>query len=241
MNWNLPAPRANGVEEAPSSPRMRAVSPPERGQASPQAGEENQRGPDFAELTGGFGWRRLHPEIRLRFSGNRDAVEVTYPGTMDIELSWVGVIFALAAKLFGGPLPLRGAKDAGAIVSVRSDGQGGVIWERWLALAKDGPPLCIRSTKMVDAQGRLLECVDGGLGMVLRVFEQDHALVFQSQSYFLQVAGRKWTLPQWLTPGVCRVEHSHVGPGMFRFTMSVQHPMFGRTAHQTGVFSDPTR
>lgn len=194
-------------------------------------------GPDFAALVGPFGWRRLHPDVRRRFSDGHLAA-VTYPGRLAVERNLAGLAFALAAKLLGGPLPAAQASDAAAIVCVRSNGQGGVVWERWLELTKGRAPLRIASTKQTDESGRLLECVDGGLGMVLRVFEQGHGLIFESQSYFMTLFGRRVPLPHWLTPGVCRVEHHAVAEGQFRFGMSVTHPVFGRTFAQTGIFHD---
>lgn len=194
-------------------------------------------GLDFETLIGPFGWRRLHPEVRRRFSGaHGDAV--TYPGRLAVSRNWAGILFALAAKAVGGPLPLGAAEDAAAIVCVRSNGHGGVVWERWLELQKGRPPLRIASTKQTDGSGRLLECVEGGLGMVLRVFEQNHGLVFESQSYFMTVLGRRIPLPHWLTPGVCRVEHHHVAEGQFRFCMTVRHGVFGQTFSQSGIFQD---
>jgi hypothetical protein len=194
-------------------------------------------GPDFATLVGPFGWRRLHPEVRRRFSDGH-AHAVTYPGRLEVERNWAGLLFALTAKLFGGPLPVARAADAAAIVCVRNNGQGGVVWERWLELRKGSAPLRIASTKQTDDSGRLLECVEGGLGMVLRVFEQNRGLVFESQSYFVTLFGRRIPLPHAVTPGVCRVEHHHVSDGQFRFAMTVVHPLFGRTFSQTGIFHD---
>jgi hypothetical protein len=194
-------------------------------------------GPDFEALVGPFGWRRLHPEVRRRFSGAHGEA-VTYPGRLAVERNWAGLAFASCAKLLGGPLPLGTAPDAATIVCVRSNGQGGIVWERWLELRKGRAPLRIASTKQADETGRLLECVEGGLGMVLRVFEQAHGLVFESQSYFLTLSGRRWPLPGWITPGVCRVGHHHVADGRFRFSMTVTHPIFGQTFAQTGIFQD---
>ena len=42
------------------------------------------------------------------------------------------------------------------------------------------------------------------------------------------------------TPGTCRVSHRDLGDGRFRFTLSMVHPLWGRTFHQTGVFADAT-
>lgn len=194
-------------------------------------------GPDFEALVGPFGWRRLHPDVRRRFSCTHSEA-TTYPGRLAVERNWAGLAFALGAKIIGGPLPLGRAPDAATIVCVRNNGQGGVVWERWLELRKGRTPLRIASTKQTDESGRLLECVEGGLGMVLRVFEQNHGLVFESQSYFMTIFGRRIPLPHWLTPGVCRVEHHHVSEGQFRFGMTVTHWLFGRTFSQTGIFRD---
>jgi Domain of unknown function (DUF4166) len=208
-------------------PRLR-IPPP--APAAPQ-------GPDFAAMTGPFGWRRLHPDVRRRFATDH-AKAVTYPGRLDVSRNLAGLCFALAAKAMGGPLPIAQARGAAAIVCVRNNGKGGVIWERWLELKAGKAPLRIASTKQTGDDGCLLECVDGGLGMRLRVFERDHGLVFESMSYFATLAGRRIPLPHWLTPGVCRVAHHHVTEGQFRFTMTVEHPWFGRTFHQTGIFHD---
>jgi hypothetical protein len=46
-------------------------------------------------------------------------------------------------------------------------------------------------------------------------------------------------VPAWLTPGVCRVTHTDLGHGFFRFTLAMVHPLWGETFHQSGVFADP--
>ncbi|RYF52847.1 MAG: hypothetical protein EOO29_57410, partial [Comamonadaceae bacterium] len=37
----------------------------------------------------------------------------------------------------------------------------------------------------------------------------------------------------------CRVAHTDLGAGQFRFTLSMVHPLWGETFHQSGVFTDP--
>ncbi|HAH10375.1 MAG TPA: DUF4166 domain-containing protein [Alphaproteobacteria bacterium] len=195
--------------------------------------------PDFQALVGPFGWRRLHPDVRRRFSQSHQGQTTTYSGRMLVARNWAGLVFALCAKMIGGPLPVMESDDAAAMVCVRGDGAGGVVWERWLALHPDDPPLRVASTKRLGGDGQLLECVEGGLGMVLRVFEQDHGLIFESQHYFLTWRGRSYRLPHWLTPGQCRVTHHHVSPGRFRFSLTIRHGLFGLTFLQSGIFSDP--
>ena len=123
-------------------------------------------------------------------------------------------------------------------MQVYDDGTGGVVWERRLWLAPEAPVL-VRSTKRAGPAGTLLECVDGGLGMVLDVFEEAGALVFQSRAYFLTIGPWRLPLPALLTPGCCRVAHHAVGPGRFRFELDMHHPLWGTTFRQIGLFDDP--
>ncbi len=164
---------------------------------------------------------------------------ILYRGQMDLHRSAIGLVFAALAKLLGGPLPLAHADCVPTEVKVWDDHEGGVVWERNLHLRPDGQPSCIRSTKRLGPAGRLLECVDGGLGMVLAVFEDDGALVFESHNYFIDLAGLRLPVPFLLTPGRCRVIHAPVTPTRFRFTLEMVHPVWGRTFHQSGLFEDP--
>ena len=61
--------------------------------------------PDFHALVGDAGWRRLHPDIRDRFApGHADRL-LLYRGRMTVRCSPIGRIFALLARMIGGPLP----------------------------------------------------------------------------------------------------------------------------------------
>ncbi len=195
--------------------------------------------PDFPMLVGMPAWRRLHADVRRRFAPGHADVAIRYRGYMDVHRSTIGVAFAVLATLVGGPLPWRRGDCVPTDVGVWDDRRGGVVWERNLHLRPGVPPARIRSTKRLGPAGSLLECVDGGLGMMLAVFEQDGALVFESQSYFLAIAGLRIPIPSLFTPGTCRVTHAAVTPDRFRFTMEMAHPVWGRTFHQTGIFHDP--
>ena len=63
--------------------------------------------------------------------------------------------------------------------------------------------------------------------------------MFQSRRYFLAWRGLRLPLPNWASPGVCRVSHQDLGGGRFRFSLAMTHPLWGETFHQTGVFADP--
>jgi hypothetical protein len=189
---------------------------------------------DLPSMVGKEGWRRLPAAVQRRFAPGHP--EVAYTGELAMDCSPVGRLFAWASALLGGPLSaVRG--NASARVQVYGDARGGVVWERHLALA--GHEKVVRSTKLADARGRLVERTDGGLSMALDVFEEGGALVFQSRRYFLALAGWRLQIPQCLTPGTCRVEHHDLGAGRFRFVLSMVHPWWGITFRQSGVFHEP--
>ena len=192
---------------------------------------------DLAALVGDAGWQRLPAAVRRRFGAGHGAA--IYAGRMTLRCSPCGRVLAALAKAFGSPL--SAATDDAVPTSVRvfGDGRGGMVWERSFHTRDAGSPHVVRSTKELDAGGRLVERTDGGLSMGLRVFEERGALVFESHRFFLVLGGLRLPLPALLTPGTCRVVHTDLGDGLFRFDLDMVHPLWGRTFHQSGVFADP--
>lgn len=191
---------------------------------------------DIAALVGAEGWARLPQAVRRRFAAAHH--DVTYEGELALDCSPLGRWIALGTRILGGPLTgLRATLPAQ--VRVHDDGHGGVVWERRLRVAGVAVPRIVRSTKLAGPNGTLVERTDGGLAMELAVFEDGGALVFESRAYFLVLGAWRLSIPRWMTPGVCRVEHHDLGAGRFRFTLSMVHPRWGRTFHQTGIFIDP--
>ena len=197
---------------------------------------------DLAALVGAEGWSRLPAAVQRRFAAAH--ADTVYRGRMDLHCSRGGRVMALLGAVFGGPLTGRCAQQVPTTVNVRGNGRGGVVWERRFHHATEGgdaaPDRVVRSTKEMDTDGvTLRERTDGGLSMALRVFEDDGMLVFESGRYFLALGGWHLPVPALLSPGVCRVSHRDLGAGRFRFTLTMTHPLWGQTFHQTGVFADP--
>jgi hypothetical protein len=188
-------------------------------------------------LLGEQAWLRLPGRVRQRFdAGHPDTV---YQGRMmKLECSWVGRCFAVLSRIVGAPLTAMRAEAVPAVVRVSHDGKGGVIWERRFQ-AEGGEAALVRSTKEIGPDGLLFERTDGGLGMALAVFEHEGSLVFESRRYEVVFGRLRLVVPALLTPGVCRVTHTDLGAGRFRFTLTMDHPLWGRTFHQTGDFVDP--
>lgn len=182
-------------------------------------------------------WRRLPGAVRQRFA--EPAAAVDYVGTFEeVRASVWGQVVSHLCRLLGTPVVPCTGRDIQAVVHVGPRGAG-VDWNReyrW----PDGKGWLVRSTKVIDANGRLVERLPARLCMPLDVYERDAVLHFVSRGYYFDLGGDlgRWRLPlpKWLSPGVTHVQHIDEAHGWFRFTMHVVHPWFGELFYQTGRF-----
>jgi Domain of unknown function (DUF4166) len=197
----------------------------------------------FRALMSEAEWASLPPAIRRRFSKRLAGGQtIVYAGEiLESWMSRLGWWLAQAARLIGGPLPLtRSAHSActhvPSVVTV-TGGMGGQIWTRLYARRK-GFPQVIHSSKRFAGPTGLEEYVGRGVGMALTVYARDGALVFRSKDYFIQLLGRRFFLPTWLTPGTLYVTHTQLPDGKFSFTLQVFHPRLGLLIRQMAVFRE---
>jgi hypothetical protein len=194
---------------------------------------------EYQELLGAAAWARLHPEIRERFLLRpADGESILYNGTMHrVELSFMGWLFAQVCRLFGTPLaPHRGEKVAMHIALTWDEALQGVTWHRTYHFVPD-KDFTVRSTKSRSADGALTEHIGHGFSMRLVLSERNGDLVFTSTRYDVEIGGRIFRIPSILTPGITTVTHEQVEGDRFRFTLSVLHPLLGRTIYQDGEFA----
>lgn len=221
-----------------SSPQHRATrSPCTAAPGTRPASMPSTASLELRAFVGAADWGRLPEAVQRRFATAH--ADVSYEGHMTLRCSGIGRVYAALSRLLGGPLPGRNASDVPTTVRVCDDGRGGVVWERDFQADRSGQRHVVRSTKEADVRGGLLERTDGGLSMALDVFEEDGGLVFRSHRYWLMLGRWRIGIPAWLAPGTCRVVHTDLGAGQFRFTMSMVHALWGETFYQSGVFSDP--
>jgi hypothetical protein len=190
-------------------------------------------------VLGDAAWMRLPRSVRARFGDPVVAAE--YVGAFEVvRASWLGRLVATACRLIGSPVVPRTGTNIAAVVHVGPTSEG-VAWNReyrWPNVA----PCLVRSTKVIDANGTLVEKLPARLCMPLEVYESEGALHFVSRGYYFDLGkrpdgrSRKVTLPAFLSPGITHVEHHDEEAGWFRFTMSVRHPVFGEMFFQTGRF-----
>jgi hypothetical protein len=194
-------------------------------------------GIDFAALVGNDGWWRLAPDIRRRFGEHPTATRpIRYAGVMHtVRCSTPGWLIAQVARLIGTPFATFGGAEIPVAIRLRHGGARAVVWEREYRRAAGTETVV--STKRLGDDGALHECVGGGFGMRLAVFEAGGALHFLSLRYFWSVGSFTLWLPALLTPGTTHVIHEDLGDGRFRFRMTIKHRWLGMLFEQDGVFA----
>ncbi|MEI9997302.1 MAG: DUF4166 domain-containing protein [Rhizomicrobium sp.] len=187
-------------------------------------------------------WDALPAPVRRRFSKRLSAGDsVVYVGeVVRTRITRMGRVFAQAARLIGGPLPLGADIGVPAVVTVTEDrASGGQVWTRLYA-RRGGFPQVIHSAKRFAGPTGLEEHVGRGIGMALRVAVEDGVLKFRSAGYFLALGRMRLTLPRWAVPGDLTVTHAELGEGRFLFALDIVHPLFGAIIHQAAIFNEAT-
>ena len=192
----------------------------------------------YQKILGPEAWDRLKPEVRQRFSTKpRSGKSIRYEGVMQkIELSFMGWLFAQVCRVIGTPLaPWRERNVPMSIELVPDEKLQGVAWNRRYAFSRS-KTFTVCSTKCQRKDGEFVEYIGRGFLMRLKLSEKDGGLVFRSVAYEIAVADWKIRIPSLLTPGVTTVTHEQLTGDRFRFTLSVEHPLLGRTIYQDGEF-----
>jgi Domain of unknown function (DUF4166) len=211
----------------------------------PEARTEPRSDPDlgdlrFRALLRESEWSTLPPAIRRRFSKRLPSGGTTvYAGEiLETRMSLGGWLLANALRLIGAPLPTTRCVHVPSVVTVTEDrASGGQIWTRVYGRRK-GFPQVVHSAKRFAGPTNLEEYVGRGVGMSLDLYVRDGALIFRSRSYFVQILGRRVTLPAWLCPGELTVIHAEVPDGRFAFTLQLIHPRFGLLLRQMALYRD---
>ncbi len=194
----------------------------------------------FRALMSEAEWAALPPPIRRRFSKRlAGGKTIVYVGeVLETWMSRAGWWLVQAARLVGGPLPVTRNVHVPSVVTVTEDrATGGQIWTR-LYTRRNGFPQVIHSSKRFAGPTGLEEYVGRGVGMTLKVYVREGALIFRSQDYFLELLGRRVILPKWLCPGALSVTHAELPDQKFSFTLQIIHPRLGLLVRQMAIFRE---
>lgn len=195
----------------------------------------------FRRLLSPADWAALPVAVRRRFSIKVvGGASVIYRGrTVHLKMNAAGWLLAQAARMIGAPFPLDlNSNSRAAVVAVTDDPKSdGQVWTRLYA-RNAGFPQMVNSAKTFCGPTGLEEHVGGGVGMSLVLAVDRGALLFKSADYFLTVFGFRLWLPRWLAPGAMTIGHHDLGPNGFAFTLTLDHPIFGRLIEQATIFTD---
>jgi hypothetical protein len=213
----------------------------------------------FRALMGEAEWLALPATIRRRFSKRlAGGATVVYVGeVIETKMSRAGWLFAQAARLIGGPLPISRDTHTPSCVTVTEDvAAQGQHWTRLYA-RRAGFPQVVHSSKRFAGPTGLEEYVGYGVGMALTIHAEEHvpetwepdfreghaptknyALIFRAAHYFVQFGGVRLRLPRWLSPGALTVTHAERGDGRFLFKLELVHPRLGPLIQQTAAFTE---
>lgn len=195
----------------------------------------------FRRLLGEDAWQRLPQPVRERFGRTLAPGESAgFIGEVSFtSITTVGWLWAQVARLLGGPLPLKRLSHTPAAVLVTEDSAaaGMQLWTR-IYHEPGHLPQVIRSVKRFHGPTGLEECVGAGVGMMLSATVEHRCLVFRSEDYFWRLATLRMRIPRLLTPGRIEVVHREECAGRFSFTLTVDHPWFGRIIEQVAFFRD---
>ncbi len=187
----------------------------------------------------GKNWHQLNPNVQRRFNRLPSTKKpIIYQGNMEVVArSKAGWLFAFLTKIIGNPLSPHQGKNIPMVVELTTKkNQPGVYWKRTYQFPNK-PPFSVTSIKK-DDRGKMMEMVGGGFGMFLHVYAERGELHFKSTRYFWKFLNSYLPLPHWLSPGETHVIHQDLGDGTFRFTITMDHFLLGRTFYQTGVFHE---
>lgn len=192
----------------------------------------------FRKLLGEPAWRGLAPAIHSRFGVKPLPGQVVeYAGRMSaVRASRLGRAFGHLCRLIGSPIaPYTGDDVPISVFVQRAEDGNGVVWRREYFFPGRGKVVA-RSVKKVDGADSLLECFNSGFTMRMRVFAEGGSLHFLSTGYFVRLGRWRLPIPSLLAPGQTHVIHADRGNGLFSFTMTVRHPLYGETFFQDGWF-----
>ncbi len=140
----------------------------------------------YRTLLGEKAWASLRNSIRERFAKPTEKT-IEYIGVMQhMRLSIMGRLFANFCRLLGTPLAPYAEQNVDMLVKVYPHKRlRGLTWERHYFF-KHHDRIIAKSTKCINEDTGLMEIVDSGLGMDLKITAEQGALHFRSTRYFLQ-------------------------------------------------------
>lgn len=194
---------------------------------------------DFRSLVEG-GWHIVHPNVRTRMDQLLTSPSATiFEGTGCVRHSAIGYLFAQLSRILGEPLVYGQGETVTTTVSVAPTKNGLRCWHREFRFS-DGSSQLVQTSKLVTPGQGLMDAVGAQgekmLRTKMRIWAEGRSLCFESTRYFLHILNFNIPIPSFLTPGTLFAEHRDMEDGTFRYIMKFDHPIWGQTFYQDGIF-----
>jgi hypothetical protein len=195
------------------------------------------RSPVFQEVLG-EDWHRLGEVVRRHYFLRAFSDDyVCVKGVMhEVWHSAAAKLLIPVARIFGAPVPYRGADVPIEVHYNARPGDGTVHWDRVFHFARR-PPFHFRSHMEHVGGNRVIEFVRFGVGMRLAVTAEDGALVFRDEGYIWRLFGIDVPLPMGLVLGRAYIEERPVDAERFSMRMTLIHPLLGELFRYSGSFT----
>jgi hypothetical protein len=82
----------------------------------------------------------------------------------------------------------------------------------------------------------LIEYVQFGFGLRLKVSVENGNLVYRSNGHIWQCGSLRLTFPDWLVLGVATIIETPISDQQFELDFSIKHPIWGKSYWYSGVF-----
>lgn len=194
---------------------------------------------DFrAQVQGG--WDAVDPAIRARMDRLLTSVTATtFTGVGCVRRSRLGWCFAQLSRFLGAPLVAGQGEAVRTIVRIAPTANGLRCWHRTFHF-EDGSQQRVQTTKLVHPTLGLLDVVgaQGEKRLTTRmvVWTDGKSLHFSSTGYLLRAGRFYLPIPGLITPGRLLAEHRDIGGGKFVYILKFEHPLWGETFYQEGIF-----
>lgn len=204
-----------------------------------KAPDHSYAGNDFrAQVIGG--WENVHPGVRARMDKLLTSpTAVTFEGKGCVRRSMSGWCFAHICRLLGAPLVWKQGEEVKTVVRIASTKRGFRCWHR-LFIFPDGSEQLVQTTKVIDPKLGFLDVVgmegEKALATRMKVWAEGKSLCFSSTVYLLRFRFFTIPIPSIFTPGTLSAEHRDKGNGWFRYILKFNHPIWGQTFYQDGLF-----
>lgn len=185
----------------------------------------------------GPGWERLGEVVRRHYdvTPGTDAA-VVMNGIMSVRHSRAAYPFLLVGRLIGALIARRGENIPVCVRNWCRPGSPAMHWHRTFRFPGLEPVVFASRMEYLESN-EIIEYVGFGLGVRMRLTEEEGALVYTSRGYLWNPGPFRLPLPDWLFLGKAQIREAPVDSQRFQVEFSMRHPLLGETFGYSGEFS----